>query len=128
MDMEGALRARIIAAATLAGSRVYWDERPQNSVLPDVTLTIAPTSRQQHMGGFQSTQATEIQADVRAASFANKKQLKEQVIAAVAPKHTGNGISFGPATDVRERTLNERTETQFFYRDVIEFTAWHSPA
>jgi hypothetical protein len=128
MDMEGALRARLIAAGTTAGSRVYWDERPQASALPDVTLLVAPSNRDQHFDGFQATRATEIQIDVRAATFAQKKALKEQVIAAVTPAVVSNGIKFGRATDVRERTLNERTETQFIFRDVVELTLWHSPA
>lgn len=126
--MEGALRARIIAAATVAGSKVYWDERPQGSALPDVTLSLAPSLRAQTYSGWQSAQATDIQIDVRAGSFAIKKQLKEQVIAAVVPSNVSNGIAFGAATDIRERSLNERTDTQFIYRDVIEITVWHAPA
>jgi hypothetical protein len=40
MDMEGALRARIVALATAAAARVYWVDRPQGTALPSITLQI----------------------------------------------------------------------------------------
>jgi hypothetical protein len=128
MDMEGALRARALAGATgaVVGSRVYWDERPQGGVLPDVTMWIVSDIRAQHMKGFQGLQPTRVQVDVRAASFAQKKALKEAVIADLTPAHTGNGIRFDRATGVLARTLNERTGTQFIYRDGVEFVFHHS--
>jgi hypothetical protein len=124
MDMEGALRARLLAAVP----RVYWDERPQDSVLPDVTLLLAADSRDQHMEGFQELQPARVQADVRGRSFAEKKTLKEAVIAILGIPHTGNGISFSAATEIMAHTANERTETQFIFRDIIDFTIHHAPA
>lgn len=131
MDMEAALRARLLAAApvtALVGQRVYWEDRPQGGALPDVTLAIINDERPQHMGGFQAFRPTDVQIDVRAASFAQKKALKEAVIAGITPRQLGNGVKFDRASDVRARALNERTDTQFIYRDVIELTLWHSPA
>lgn len=123
MDIEGALRARLIAAApvtAIVGSKIYWDERPQNSSLPDVTLHLIADHREQHLGGFHELLRAEVQLDVRAATFAGKKALKEAVIAAIAPASTANGIHFDPATQVFAHPLNEQTATQFIYRDVVE--------
>ena len=129
--MEAALRARIVdspAVSAIVSGRVYWENRPQSAPLPDVTLLIVSDERPQHMKGFDSFRPTEVQIDVRATSFAQKKALKEAVIDAVAPKHFGNGVRFARASDVRARPLNEDAGTQFIFRDVIELTVWHSPA
>ena len=124
MDMEAALMARVLAAVpvtTLAGQRVYWDMRPQNSALPDITLQFIVDNREQHMGGFQELRSGMVQADVRAKTFAEKKLLKDALIAALEPAHTGNGIHFNRATRITSRTLNEWSATQFIYRDAIDF-------
>ncbi len=120
MDMESALRARLIAAATPAGTRIYWDDRPQGDTLPAVVLTVISDTRGQHLKGFDMSQAR-VQADVLATTFAGKKALKEVVIAALAPAHLGNGIQFMRATDIAAVPRNERTETQFVFRDAIDF-------
>lgn len=118
--MEGALRARLVAAATSAGSRVYWDDRPQGAALPAVVLSVISDIRAQHLKGFDMLEAR-VQADVLALSFADKKVLKEAVIAALAPAHLGNGVQFMRATEISAVPRNERTETQFIFRDAINF-------
>lgn len=123
MDMEGAARARLVAGQTgaLVGTRVYWDERPQGAVLPDVTLQLISDNRAQHMSGFQSLLDARVQVDVRAATFAQKKALKEAVIADLVGAHAGNGIRFSRATEIQARTANERTDAKFIFRDAIDF-------
>ncbi len=131
MDMEGALRARLLAATPVVAfvaDRIYWEDRPQDKTLPDITLAIIDDARPQTMDGFQSFRPTQVQIDVRAADFAQKKALAETVIAAVTPPATVNGVRFGRAADIRPRSLNERTETQFIHRTVIDLIIWHSPA
>lgn len=118
--MEGALRARLVSAATSAGSSVYWDDRPQGAALPAVVLTVISDIRPQHLKGFDMNEAR-VQADVLALSFAGKKALKEAVIAALAPAQSGNGIQFMRATEISAVPRNERTETQFIFRDAIDF-------
>lgn len=122
MDFEGALRARLIAAApvtAIAGQRIYWEERPQASSLPAITLLLASDPRAQHMGGFQSVRDAQIQIDVWGTSFAQKKAMKEAVISALSPPNTSNGIRFQAATDVIATPRNERLETQMIWRDMI---------
>lgn len=131
MNFEGALRARLLAAAPVAAlvaSRIYWEDRPQAATLPAITLHVILDERDQHMGGFQTVKDCLLQVDVWASSFAAKKALKEAVIAALAPAQTGNGIRFQAATQVRARPQNERTETQYIFREVIELRLHYSPA
>lgn len=131
MDMEGALRARLLAAApvtALVGQRVYWEDRPQTAALPAITLHVISDERDQHLGGFQTVKDALLQVDVWAASFASKKAIKEAVIAALAPAQTGSGIRFQAATNITARPANERTETQYIFRDIIELRIHYSPA
>lgn len=120
MDMEGALRARLVDAATPAGSCVYWDDRPQNSDLPAILLTVISDLRPQTLNDWDMLEVR-VQVDVLAKTFAGKKTLKEAVIAALAPADLGNGIQFMRATDITAVPRNERTETQFIFRDAIDF-------
>lgn len=120
MDMEAALRARLIAAATPAGSRIYWEDRPQGQPLPAVVLTVISDLRPQTLSDWDMLEAR-VQADVLATSFAGKKALKEAVIAALTPAHLGNGIQFMRATEINAVPRNERTETQYIFRDAIDF-------
>lgn len=118
--MEAALRARLIAAATLAGSRIYWEDRPQAAALPAVLLSVISDNRDQHLQGFDMNSAR-VQVDVLALTYEDKKSLKEAVIAALAPAQLGNGIQFMRAVDISVVPRNERTETRFVFRDAIDF-------
>jgi len=125
MDMEGALRARLIAdasTAALVGSRIYWEDRPQASALPALTLSLPVDGRDQHLGGLQSVRDVQLQVDVWARSYAEKKAIKEAVIAALLPPQSGNGIRFQGATGINVTPLNERVETQMIFRDAIRLT------
>jgi hypothetical protein len=129
MDFEGALRARLLAASpvtALVGQRIYWEDRPQASALPAITLGYGIDDRDQYMAGFQQVQRKEIQIDVWAASFGSKKTIKEAVITALTPAETSNGIKFRAAVGVDAIPQNERTETQFIYRDIIRLTLFYS--
>ena len=128
MDMEGALRSRLLAAApvtALAAQRIYWVDRPQATALPAITLQIIDENRAQHMGGFQGLQMATVQVDIWATTYAQGKTLKEAVIAALVPEITINGVTFGRAF-VRARDLSERTDTQFIHRPSLDFTINYS--
>lgn len=123
MDMEAALRARLLAAGpvtALAGTRIYWDDRPQSSPLPAVLLTVISDIRGQTLSDWDMLEAR-VQVDVFASTFAQKKALKEAVIAALAPAEQSNGIQFMRASEIAAVPRNERTETQFIFRDAIDF-------
>lgn len=131
MDMQGALRARLLAAApvtALVGQRIYWLDRPQASALPSITLQTIAGERSQTHDGFQSTQASTIQCDIWASSYGQGRQILEEVIAALAPPQTGNGIEFGRMFFEPERDLIEQLATTNVYRTSIDLIVWHHPA
>lgn len=131
MDMQGALRARLIAAApvnALVAGRVYWVDRPQGSAMPAITLQVISDERPQDMEGFVSARATTVQVDCWATSYAAKTQLAEAVIASIVPAQTSNGIKFLRSFVDSVRDLGERVETTFYHRTSIDLIVWHTTA
>jgi hypothetical protein len=131
MDMEAAVRARLLAApavTAIVGTRVYWEDRPQNSALPAITLSLPVDIRDQHLGGFQSVRDVTLQVDCWCRSYAEKKGLKEAVIATLFPAQISNGVRFQWATSIDVTPLNERVETQMIFRDAIRMTLHFSAA
>jgi hypothetical protein len=120
MDFEGALRARITGASTTAGTRVYWDERPQASVLPAVTLQSIVDNRPQHLKGFNDLRDHYVQIDCWGATKAAAKALQEAVLAAVVPENTSNGIRFCRAVQVSAQSGGEKAGETFVFRQRID--------
>ncbi|MEG3153000.1 DUF3168 domain-containing protein [Sphingomonas sp. ZT3P38] len=130
MDMESALRARLLAAAPVAalvGSKVAWIERPQTDALPGITLQIVTDERAQSMTGLDDLQPGYVQIDVWAAKYEQGKAIKEAVIAALMPKASVSGIRFDRGF-FSSRDLSERTDTQFIFRPSIDFTFHYANA
>jgi hypothetical protein len=131
MDMQGALRARLIAAApvnAIVSGRVYWVDRPQSSSLPAVTLQVVTDGRPQNMDNFDATRPTTVQVDCWALSYTAKATLAEAVIATLAPAGTSNGITFLRAFVDSVRDLGESVGSQFIHRTSIDLIVWHHPA
>jgi len=130
MDMETALRARLLAAApvvALVGQRVTWVERPQGAALPAITLQNVTDERVQNFKGFDGLQPGYVQIDVWALSYAAAKALKDAAIAAVVPAATQSGVRFTRGF-VTARDLSERTDTQFLFRPSIDLTFHYATA
>lgn len=131
MDWQGALRARLTAAASviaLVAQRIYWVDRPQASSLPAITLQTIDDGRPRHFDGFQDTRSSVVQIDVWATTYAQCRTLAEAVIAALAPEAISNGIRFLRSDVDGVRDMGERVETQFIHRTSIDLIVWHSPA
>ncbi len=131
MDFQGALRARLLAAApvtALVAQRVYWVERPQASALPAVTLQTISDTRPQHMTNFDGLDVARVQVDVWGLSYSQVKAIAESVINAVVAQATSNGIRFDRAFIDSIRDLGERTETQFIHRTSIDMIFHHTVA
>lgn len=115
MDMEGALRARLLAAApvtSVAGTRIYWMSRPQGALLPAIVLQGGRSAeREQHLKGLNDLQFARVQVDSLALSFAAALALKNAAIAALIEENTSNGIQFNHATIEDISPFVERTET-----------------
>lgn len=131
MDWQGALRARLAAAApvmALASQRIYWVDRPQTSALPAITLQTVSENRPQHMKGFDGLAVSRVQMDVWGRNYAEVQQLKEAALAAVVSESTSNGIRFARAFIDSIRDLGERVETQFIHRASIDLIVHHATA
>ncbi len=128
MDMQGALRARLIAAgavAAIAGQRVYWVDRPQSSALPALVLQTISGNRLQHMKGFNDLRDTRVQIAALATSYAQAKALIEAAIDALVPAHAANGIIFNRAmVEGEPDDGGERVETQFIHRHRVDLIMW----
>lgn len=121
MDFEGALRARLVG---LAGGRVTWDDRPQASALPAVTLQTIIDNRPQHLKGFNSLRDHHVQIDCWGETFDQAKALKEAVLAAVIPEAIANGIRFDRAIVDGGGSGGERAGETFVFRQRIDLIFW----
>jgi hypothetical protein len=128
MDMQGALRSRITGAATTAGTRVYWVDRPQAAALPAVTLQIVSDPRPQHLKGFNPLRRTLVQIDCWASSYGAGAALKDAVLAAVVPEATGNGIRFDRAIVESSDDGGEKAGEVFVHRQRIDLAVWWATA
>lgn len=112
MDWQQAHRARLLAdmsLGALVSTRIDWDERPQASDLPAVTMRLIGDGREQHLKGFQPLQPARVQYDVWADNYASAAAVKEVLISAAVPSHTGNGHTFTRGmVDLPPRDLPER--------------------
>ena len=127
MEMQGALRARILADAgvsALAGTKVTWVTRPQSSTLPAVVLQTISDGRPQHLKGFNALRDTRVQIDCWAATYDASKQLSEAVIAAAVPQNTSNGIIFNRAMVDAVDDGGEVVGTAFIYRVRVDLIIW----
>ncbi len=134
MDMQGALRARLLAAATittLVGTRVHWMSRPQNDPLPAITLNTVSDGRPKHLKGYQGLRETRVQCDCWAKDtsatygYSQARALAEAAIAVLSPPQTGNGIRFDHAIADGPRDLGENIGTAFIHRASVDFIIWH---
>lgn len=128
MNMQGALRARLIAAATAAGSQVSWVDRPQGTALPAITLQTISGSRPQTYEGFQGWRETRVQADAWGTSYGEANGIREAIIAAAGVLETVNGVRFDRTEFENERDGLEQLDTATVYRAGIDLLVRHAPA
>jgi hypothetical protein len=129
--MQGALRARLIAAApvtALVGQRVYWVDRPQASALPSITLQIVSDPRPQHLKGFQKLRETRVQVDIWGKTSLECAQIKEAVIPPAVAEGANDGVVFNRGLIDGGRTGGEQAGTQFIHRSSFDLIVWWSVA
>lgn len=96
MDWQGALLARLRAAAgvtALIGTKSYWEEAPQGTARPYVTLLDVTQLRPQILNGYD-LEAARVQIDVWTDTYTQKNAIMEAVLAALVPGATSNGHVF----------------------------------
>lgn len=128
MDMEGALKARAIAAASVAGDRIAWDERPQGQALPAASFQVISDPMPQHLKGFDPLRRTLVQLDCWAETYAKAKQLKVQLIAALVPSQTGNGIRFDRMMIDSAQSGKEQLGETTVFRQRVDLGVWWATA
>ena len=129
MDWQGALRARLVAAApviALVAQRVYWVDRPQAAALPAITLQTITELREHHFLGLDGLDMSRVQIDCWSTTYSNAQAIKEAVLAALIPENTGNGIYFARSFPDSIRDFGERVETQFIHRTSIDLITHHN--
>lgn len=124
-DFQAGVRSRLIVAATAAGSRIYWVERPQTSALSAVTLQIISDGRPQHLKGLDGARGTRVQVDCWASTYAAALALARACIAALQPPATVSGKRFGNAQVDGQRDLGEDVNGTFVHRQSIDLIIWH---
>lgn len=136
MDMQGALRARLIADGPLAGlladhgatKAVFWGIRPQDSALNAITLQTISAPRDQHMKGAQAVQWVRVQADCWSATFGGALAMAKRVIAIAEAAATVEGIKFRRASVEGPVDRGEQTEAAFVHRQQVDLMFFYSDA
>ena len=132
MDWQGAMLARLRAAAgvtALVGARTYWEQAPQNTARPYVTLLDVTQLRPQTLKDWD-LEAARVQVDVWANTYAEKQTVMEAVLAALVPGITANGHKFQRA-DIAlgpRDIAGERDGTTPVFRKTADLIIHHKPA
>jgi hypothetical protein len=141
--MEGALRARLIVGPAVSAilpdytppgqisptKPVFWDERPQESTLPAITLEDISGDYPRTHGGLQATRDPRVQLNAWGRSSKEAKSLISAAISDLAAGETSNGITFEPMRFENEGTggVQQLGATKVFQRR-IDLIVWHYPA
>lgn len=131
MDWQGALLARLRAngaVTALISAKSYWEQAPQGTARPYVTLLDVTQLRPQTLTGWD-LEAARVQIDVWANTYTSKQAIMEAVLTALVPGHTTEGhvfqradIALGPR-DV----AGERDGTTPVYRKSADLILHHTP-
>lgn len=129
MDWQAALLAKVRAAAgvtALVGTKSYWENAPQGTERPYVTLLDLTAGRPQHLTGFD-LEPSRIQIDVWATTYASKQAIMEAVLAVLVPGGTSNGHKFSRAdVALGPRDLPERDGDTIIYRKSADLIVHHT--
>lgn len=126
--MQTALRTRLMngTTATLAGTRIDWDGRPQGDSLPAVTLELASETRDKHMAGTQNTRTSRVRAQCWASKPSDAHNLVESIITDLDPAVTQDGIVFLGSFPTILGGLAEDTDFGIVYRQIVDLSIIHT--
>lgn len=116
--------------AGLVGTRVYWNERPQATALPSVTLTRITGIPQYEMSAVSGLVMSRVQVDCWGQTYAAAKGVARAIKAAASGfRGTAGGTVFQGAFVDAERdmelepTIDNAAER--FHRVSLDFLIWH---
>jgi hypothetical protein len=132
MTWQGALLAKLRAAGAvtaLIGAKSYWEQAPQTTARPYVTLLDVSALRGQTLKGWDLEEGR-VQIDVWTDSYTSKNTIMDAVLAALVPGHTTQGHTFQRA-DVAlgpRDIAGERDGTTPVFRKTADLIIHHTPA
>jgi hypothetical protein len=132
MTWQGALLARLRATGAvtaLIGTKSFWEQAPQPTARPYVTLLDVTALRPQTLKGWD-LEAGRIQIDVWTESYTSKNTIMDAVLAALVPGHTTSGHTFQRAeVALGPRDIaGERDGTTPVFRKTADLIIHHTPA
>lgn len=129
--MEVALRALLAAHApltALVGSRIVWNEIPQASADPNVSLFKITGAPGYHMQGADGLESSIVQINVRALTFGGMIQVKNAIIDRLSGFRGSMGDTrFQGIFKTGERQAFEKVDTASYHTAQIDFEV-HSRA
>lgn len=96
MDWQAALlsKLRSVSAVTaLISTKSFWEQAPQGTARPYVTLLDVTQLRPQTLKGWD-LEASRVQIDVWADTYSSKQAIMEAVLTALVPGHTTQSHTF----------------------------------
>lgn len=127
-DLRARLNADAGIAAKVAQGASAWGDRPQASGLPAITLDDIADPRDQHMTDFQALCQRQVQIDVWSLDKLEARDLRELVIAALAPAATVGSSVFRRGFIVNRASDFEKLGSgPIVYRERLDWKFWFSP-
>lgn len=124
MDWQAALLLR----ARVGEAKTYWENAPQGTARPYVTLLDITPFRPQTFDGWD-LEPSRVQVDVWANTYAQKQTIMEAVLASLVPGSTSNGHRFQRAdVALGPRDIPERDGDTIIYRKSADLIIHHAPA
>lgn len=122
MDWQAALLLR----ARAGEAKTYWENAPQGTARPYVTLLDVTQLRPQTLNDWD-LEAARVQIDVWANTYSSKQTIIEAVLAALVPGGTFNGHKFQRADiALGPRDLPERDGDTIIYRKSADIIVHHT--
>lgn len=132
MDFYEGVQARLLdsgAVQSLVSDQIFWTDRPRNSPLPAIVLTVPSNPQTRHLKGPDAGRWTRVQCDCWGRSTMEAIAIANAAIAALREPETVGGKRFGQAQvqgpiDLSE-AANAGDERSLRHRQSVDFIIWH---
>lgn len=131
MAFEEALAKRLMddaAIGALVGTRVEWEEREQSGGIPAILLELISDPRPVDLDGFLGLRETRVTITCFAANVKVARDLREMVIAVLAPPALVLDVQFGRSFFDLVRAGVQRGGVATVHKGMIDALIWHSPS
>lgn len=131
MAFEEALAKRLMddaAIGALVGTRVEWEEREQSGGIPAILLELISDPRPVDLDGFMGQRETRVTITCFATNAKVARDLREMVIAVLAPPELVLDVQFGRSFFDLVRAGVQRGGVATVHKGMIDALIWHSPA